>query len=81
MKHIRLNLRERAKAAGIINAHQLVKATGFSVSTAYALWSEKAQGIEFATLDKLCDVLQCQPGDLIQRNGTRRKAGEKEMRR
>jgi putative transcriptional regulator len=70
MKNIHLNLRKLAKAAGIKNAHQLVKATGFSVSTAYALWTEKAQGIEFATLDKLCQVLNCQPGDLLsQRNG------------
>jgi DNA-binding Xre family transcriptional regulator len=71
---VTLNIRKPARVAGIDNANQLVKATGLSLSAAYALWGEQVERIEFETLDVLCRVLGCQPGDiLILRNGRRKK--------
>lgn len=62
---VTLNLRKLAKAVGITNANQLVEASGLSLSAAYGLWSEKVTRIEFDTLDCLCEVLNCQPSDLL----------------
>ena len=40
-------------------------ATGLSRTTLTALYHDRAKGIQFDTLDKLCQCLQCQPGDLF----------------
>lgn len=68
---VTLNLRKLANAAGITNANQLVKATGLSLSAGYALWGEKPERIELETLDILCRVLRCRPGDLLIRRSRR----------
>lgn len=70
---VTLNLQKPAKAVGIKNANQLVKATGLSVSAAYALWGERLERIEFGTLDILCRVLKCQPGDILVRKSGQKK--------
>jgi putative transcriptional regulator len=54
----------------------LAKQTGISHTTLWRLKKAKALGINFDTLEKLCDVLECQPGDvLVHVDG--RKIGEK----
>ena len=54
----------------------LAKQTGISHTTLWRLKKAKALGINFDTLEKLCDVLECQPGDVIVRvNG--KKSGTK----
>lgn len=40
-------------------------ATGLSRTTLTALYHDREKGIRFDTLDKLCQCLQCQPGDLF----------------
>ena len=46
----------------------LAKETGVSHTTLWRLKKGKAQGITFDTLEKLCQTLKCQPGDVIKRS-------------
>ncbi len=43
----------------------LAKETGISHTTLWRFKKGKALGINFETLDKMCHVLGCQPGDLL----------------
>ncbi len=43
----------------------LSKQTGISHSTLWRLKKGKALGINFATLKKICQTLECQPGDIL----------------
>ena len=43
----------------------LAKQTGISNTTLWRLKKAKALGINFDTLEKLCEVLECQPGDVL----------------
>lgn len=36
-------------------------------------------GIQFKTLDKVCELLDCEPGDIIVRKKTRRKVKRNEQ--
>jgi len=43
----------------------LAKETGISHTTLWRLKKGKALGINFDTLEKICRVLNCQPGDVL----------------
>lgn len=43
----------------------LAKTTGISHTTLWRLKKDKALGINFVTLEKLCEALDCQPGDVL----------------
>jgi putative transcriptional regulator len=43
----------------------LAKETGISHTTLWRLKKGKALGINFDTLAKMCETLNCQPGDVI----------------
>ena len=43
----------------------LAKETGISHTTLWRLKKGKALGINFETLEKICQTLQCQPGDVL----------------
>ena len=43
----------------------LAKETGISHTTLWRFKKGKALGINFETLEKMCQVLGCQPGDLL----------------
>jgi putative transcriptional regulator len=43
----------------------LAKETGVSHTTLWRLKKDKAQGITFNTLEKVCGALKCQPGDVL----------------
>ncbi|MDQ1708357.1 MAG: putative transcriptional regulator [Pyrinomonadaceae bacterium] len=43
----------------------LAKETGISHTTLWRLKKGKALGINFETLEKLCQALSCQPGDVL----------------
>ncbi len=52
----------------------LAKETGISHTTLWRLKKGKALGINFETLEKMCQALKCQPGDVLalaqaKRNG------------
>ena len=58
----------------------LAKETGISHSTLWRLKKGKALGINFATMERICLSLGCQPGDLL-RLGSGTKAGRKKSAR
>jgi putative transcriptional regulator len=43
----------------------LAKETGVSHTTLWRLKKDKAQGITFNTLERICKALSCQPGDVL----------------
>ena len=54
----------------------LAKETGISHTTLWRLKKGKALGINFETLQKICETLDCQPGDVLS-NTNRKKISKK----
>ena len=48
---------------------ELSAAVGISMTNLSLLKTGKARGIRFSTLSAICQVLDCQPGDLLEENG------------
>ncbi|CAI3272161.1 helix-turn-helix transcriptional regulator [Enterococcus cecorum] len=44
---------------------QLSEVVDITIANLSILKSGKAKAIRFSTLEKICEVLECQPGDLI----------------
>ena len=57
----------------------LAKETGISHTTVSRLKKGRALGINFETLEKICEVLKCKPGDVLSH--TNRKKIRKTPRR
>jgi putative transcriptional regulator len=53
----------------------LAKETGVSHTTLWRLKKDKAQGITFNTLERICQTLECQPGDVLRlgRDGSKKR--------
>ena len=51
-------------------AYALAKTAGLSLSTIYRLTRKDGEfvRVEAGTIEKLCRVLECEPGDLFQRD-------------
>ena len=47
-------MKKLSEKVGIINANMSVLKTG------------KAKGVKFSTLNEICKVLDCQPGDILE---------------
>ena len=45
---------------------ELAERVGLTLANLSILKTGKAKAIRFSTLDKLCQVLQCGPGDLLE---------------
>lgn len=58
----------------------LSKETGISHSTLWRLKKGKALGINFATLERICQMLNCQPGDVLKL-GSEKKTVKKQTTR
>jgi len=58
---IDLLLKERRRSF-----YWLAKETGVSHTTLWRLKKDKAQGITFNTLERICQTLKCQPGDVLK---------------
>ena len=65
----------------------LAKETGISHTTLWRLKKGKALGINFETLEKMCQALNCQPGDVLElaptkestkKRASRPRAGKKQ---
>ena len=56
-------LRERGQSL-----YWLSRTTGVSYTTLWRLTKDRALGMNFATLEKLCVTLECKPGDLLELN-------------
>jgi len=48
-----------------IKVSELMRRSGVSKATLLSLYHERAKGISFAVLEKICKALNCQPGDLL----------------
>ena len=45
---------------------ELSERVGITMSNLSILKKGKAKAIRFSTLNKICDVLDCQPGDILE---------------
>lgn len=63
----------------------LSKETGISHTTLWRLKKGKALGINFDTLEKLCQALECQPGDMLSvtngKQATKRQPAKRQTRK
>ena len=48
-----------------ISSNELADAIGITPANLSVLKTGKAKAIRFSTLEKICEVLQCQPGDIL----------------
>jgi putative transcriptional regulator len=49
-----------------MRSRELAEAIGMAETNISLLKSGKVKGIRFDTLEKICKVLDCQPGDLME---------------
>lgn len=65
MDDIHVTLDSLLKAKGI-TSKELAEKIGITEANLSILRTGKAKGIQFGTLSKICKVLDCQPGDLLE---------------
>lgn len=61
---IKINLRV-LMAIHKVNMKDIHEATGISRTTISNLYNENSKGIQFDTLDKLCNFFNCDVGELL----------------
>jgi putative transcriptional regulator len=61
---IRVKLEERMLAQGM-SLTELSEKVGITLANLSILKTGKAKAIRFSTLEAICEVLDCQPGDLL----------------
>jgi len=49
-----------------ISSTQLAEKIGITPANLSVLKNNKGKAIRFSTLDKLCEVLECMPGDILE---------------
>ncbi|MDD6990416.1 MAG: helix-turn-helix transcriptional regulator [Oscillospiraceae bacterium] len=59
-----------------IGSGELAEKIGITQANLSILKTGKAKAVRFSTLEKLCDVLNCQPGDILEYR--REEGGEDE---
>jgi DNA-binding Xre family transcriptional regulator len=69
-----LKVREVAEGKGIDSPYALSKATGLAYSNCHKMWNDQQSFISLDTIDRLCEALDCEPGDLLVRTGSAKKA-------
>lgn len=63
---ITIHISEIAQKHGIESGYALSKALGVSPTIGNRLWKNSFDKIGINTLDKLCEVLKCQPNKLFK---------------
>lgn len=48
---------------------ELAEKVGVTMANLSILKNNKAKAIRFSTLEKICEVLECQPGDILEYDG------------
>ena len=61
---IKVNLGVVMEKRGI-SSKELAKEIGITPANLSILKTGKAKGVRFATLNELCHILNCQPGDIL----------------
>jgi len=51
-----------------LSGKELAQKIGLTEANVSLLKSGKVKGIRFSTLDKICEVLECEPGDIIKKS-------------
>lgn len=49
-----------------ISSNELAELVGITPANLSILKTGKAKAIRFSTLEKLCEILNCQPGDILE---------------
>lgn len=49
-----------------MSVSELSEKVGITLANVSILKNNRAKAIRFSTLDKICEVLECQPGDIIK---------------
>ncbi|MBI1328893.1 MAG: helix-turn-helix domain-containing protein [Alphaproteobacteria bacterium] len=49
-----------------MRSKELAETVGITEANLSLLKSGKVKGVRFATLERICDALDCQPGDLLE---------------
>lgn len=49
-----------------ISSNELAEKVGITAANLSVLKTGKAKAVRFSTLDKICEVLECQPGDILE---------------
>lgn len=49
-----------------VRGKELAIAVGITEQNLSFLRTGKVEGVRFATLERICEVLQCQPGDILE---------------
>ncbi len=49
-----------------MSVSELAERVGISLTNISLLKNGKVKGLRFSTLEKICDVLECQPGDIME---------------
>ncbi len=62
---IRINL-DVMMAKRKMSLTELAEKVGLTMSNLSVLKTEKARAIRFSTLESICKVLECQPGDILE---------------
>ncbi|MBN9034388.1 MAG: Cro/Cl family transcriptional regulator [Rhizobiales bacterium 63-7] len=52
-----------------MRSKELAERVGITEQNISLLKSGKVKGIRFETLDRICEVLVCQPGDILEHSG------------
>jgi len=58
----------------------LAKETGISHTTLWRLKKGRALGINFLTLERICQALDCQPGDMLSLTNEKKHRTKKDRR-
>jgi putative transcriptional regulator len=59
-----------------IGAGELAEKIGITPANLSILKNQKAKAVRFSTLEELCRVLECQPGDLLEYREEKQYAGK-----
>jgi putative transcriptional regulator len=59
-----------------MRSKELAERIGITEANLSLLKSGKVKGVRFETLERICDVLNCQPGDLLEYRRSEAEAAE-----
>jgi len=63
---IKFRLHKVAADRDILKIGEMAERAGLSPQTVSGIWNNNALRIDLATLNALCEELQCTPGDLLE---------------
>ena len=66
MTMIRFRLHKVAADRDITKIKDVAEMTGVMPNTVSSIWNNRSRGIDFSTLDALCQALNCTPGDILE---------------